>query len=495
MTKISIIVPFYNVEGYIEKCIKSLISQTIEDIEIICIDDESTDNSKEIVLRYANVDKRIKLISTQKHLGQSSARNLGLEIAEGEYIGFVDSDDWVESNMYEKMYNLAISKNTDITMCQAFLYDDKTQECYTNDYYNLKELEKFKDNVFSPLDTKNEILKINIVLWNKIYKKDFLKKINVKFVDGYIYEDLPFFFETYLKAKRINILWENLYYYRENRNYSTMQSIDQKVYNRIPMVEKTYEILKQSEFFEEKKIDIISWIIDDIFHRYTVLDDKYYEEYYKKMKDLFSKISLTEEDKEKLKTSYCYEEFCAILKSTYYEFWKFLIEKYKSTNKRIKAAEHKCNLDIKAIKEYLEKYKKEEQEEKENIKSWWQNHCEEEKNKVLEIEREYYRKEKKQVETWWQSHCEEEKNKAIEIERENYRKEKEQTEKWWQNHCEEEKNKVETWWQSHCNEMQNDYEKQLKEQKEYYERKYLLVKICLKICRLFEKVRNKIKKI
>ena len=480
MTKISIIVPFYNVEGYIEKCIESLISQTLEDIEIICIDDESTDNSKDIVLKYAKEDKRIKLINTKKHSGQSCARNIGLEIAQGEYIGFVDSDDWVELNMFEKLYNRAKIDDTDITMCQSYLYDDKTQQSYTNDYYDLKELEKFGENVFSPKDTKNEILKINIVLWNKIYKKDFLKRINVRFTDGYIYEDLPFFFETYLKANKVNILWESLYYYRENRRYSTMQNCNKKVYDRIPMVEKTYEILKQAEFFEEKKIDIISWIIDDIFHRYTLLDNIYYEEYYNRMQALYKKISLTEEDKEKLKTSYCYEEFCAILKSSYYEFWTFLIEKYKSTNKRIKAAEHKCNLDIIAIKDYLEQYKKEAKEEKERIETWWQNHCEEEKNKVIEIERENFSKEKAQVETWWQNHSEEEKNKAIEIEREFFKKKQEE---------------IEFWWQKHCQEIQNDYKKQLEEQKEYYEKKFLLVRITLKICRLIEKAKNKIKKI
>ena len=149
MTKVSVIVPFNNVENYISKCLTSLIYQSLEDIEIICINDASTDNSKNIVLEYAKYDKRIKILNINTMSGQSYARNLGFEIASGEYIGFVDSDDWVELDMFEKMYNKAKLGNTDITMCQAQLYDDKEQRFYTDDYYSLKNLEKMGDNVFS----------------------------------------------------------------------------------------------------------------------------------------------------------------------------------------------------------------------------------------------------------------------------------------------------------------------------------------------------------
>ena len=131
---------------------------------------------------------------------------MGLKIANGEYIGFVDSDDWIELDMFEKMYNTAKSGDTDITMCKAVLYDDTTGEYSQNDYYNLKNLEKFGNSVFSPQDAKDEILNINVVLWNKIYKREYLERIGETFPEGYIYEDLPFFFGTFLKAQRINIV-------------------------------------------------------------------------------------------------------------------------------------------------------------------------------------------------------------------------------------------------------------------------------------------------
>ena len=130
MTKLSIIIPYRNVEKYISKCLSTVLYQSLEDIEVICINDASEDNSREIVRQYAQKDKRILMLETNHESGQSYARNIGLEIASGEYVGFVDSDDWIELDMFEKLYNKAKSTDADITMCQTQLFDDKTQETY-----------------------------------------------------------------------------------------------------------------------------------------------------------------------------------------------------------------------------------------------------------------------------------------------------------------------------------------------------------------------------
>ncbi len=484
MAKVSVIVPFHNVEKYISKCLTSLIYQSLEDIEIICINDASTDNSKNIVQQYLENDKRIILLNVDNVSGQSYARNLGMEIASGEYIGFVDSDDWVELDMFEKMYNKAKSVDSDITMCQAQLYDDKEQTFYTNDYYSLKSIEKYGDKVFTPEETKDEILNINVVLWNKIYKREFLQNTLVKFQNGYIYEDLPFFFEIYLKAQRINILWEAPYYYRQNRQFSTMQNSDKKVYDRIPMVERTYNVLKQAPFFEEKKTEIISWIIDDIFHRYTLLEDRYYEDYFAKMKEFFQKIELTPEDEQELAKSYCYDEFKNILERSYYGFWNFLVEKYKTSNKRIKAAEHKCNLDIIAIKEYLEQYKKEVNEEKNRIVEWWQNHCEEEVKKKIDEQFHYIEAKKseelKAVYEEWHS-------KLV--------KQEYELKAWQAESVKQVSEKLKADYEWKLEEQKQHYQEALIKQKEYYENNYLLVKIILKFYKKVEQLKNKIKRI
>ena len=494
MTKVSIIIPFHNVEQYITQCIESLINQTLSDIEIIFINDCSTDSSAEIVQKYMQNDKRIILLNTEKESGQSHARNLGLDVASGEYIGFVDSDDWVEVDMFEKMYHKALSGGTDITMCMAQLYDDKENKTYTDDYYSLKPLSNMGDSVFSANDTKDEILNINVVLWNKIYRKNFLKSIGIKLADGYIYEDLLFFYQTYLKAKRVNILWEALYYYRQNRKYSTMQNSDKKVYDRIPMVEATYKTLQEADFFKEKKAEIVSWIIDDIFHRYTLLEDKYYEDYYPKMQNFFKNIeqTLTEEDKAVLAKSYCVDEFNNVIERSYLGFWSFLIEKYKTSNKRIKAAEHKCNLDIIAIKEYLERYKKEAAEEKENAIKWWENHCNEEKK-------------------WWENHFSEEITKLKNIHNEEMQKQIKEIQKQakdMQTKMEKQEYELKSWqaesvrqttekltadYEWKLEELKKHYEDSLQKQKYYYENNFLLVKIILKIYKQIDIIKNKIK--
>ena len=171
--KISIIIPFYNVEKYIEECIKSVVNQTLKDIEIIFVNDGSTDGSIDIVNKYAKNDSRIKVLSLKERHGQGFARNRAIDIATGDYIGFVDSDDYVEVDMFEKLYVSAIQDDTDITMCLAKEYDDTTGEFIESDYYSLKLFEQYKEDVFSAEATKDTILDMNVALWNKLYKHSY----------------------------------------------------------------------------------------------------------------------------------------------------------------------------------------------------------------------------------------------------------------------------------------------------------------------------------
>ena len=371
--KVSIIIPFHNVENYILECLNSVISQTLKDIEIICIDDGSDDKSRQIVEQIKSNDERIILLSTPKAMGQSHARNLGLEVATGEYIGFVDSDDVIEKDMFEKMYNLALSVDSDITMCLANLLDDKTKEVSTNDYYSLRSFEKYSSSCFDAEIAKNEILNYPAVIWNKIYKREFLKSIGAKFSEGYIYEDLPFCYETFVKANKVNILWEYLYNYRQNRTSSTMQNADKKVYDRIPMVAKTYEIFKGLSYFKEMNGVFVGWIVDDIFHRYTLLEKQYYENYYTDMKKLFESFVLDEKDKVVMEGCYCHDEFFTILENDYFGFWRYLIDKYKTSNLLIKQVKHECNQAMSAIKDYSEKQSQEVYGQKKEIENWWEN--------------------------------------------------------------------------------------------------------------------------
>ena len=179
---ISIIVPIYNIDNYVSKCIESILSQTHSNIEVILIDDGSTDKSSNICDYYSKKDARIVAIH-KKNGGLSSARNTGLDIAKGKYIGFVDGDDYIEPNMYEELLNNIHEHQSDIAICN---YNDiKNNKKYTNYFDN--ELEK------TPIEGKNkfDILYKNynfvICSWNKLYKKEIFN--NLRFPENKIFEE------------------------------------------------------------------------------------------------------------------------------------------------------------------------------------------------------------------------------------------------------------------------------------------------------------------
>ncbi len=328
MPKVSIIIPFNNVETYIEQCLNSVVNQTLKDIEIICIDDASTDSSKEIVKRFMSEDARIKLIEIPQRNGQGFARNRAIEIAQGEYIGFVDSDDWVEEDMFELLYNSAKENDNDITICQAREYDDINEKYILTDYYSLSHLERMGNSVFAPEDIKNELLDINVVLWNKIYKKTYLDEIGEKFPEGFIYEDLPFFFGTFLPANRVQIVWKNLYIYRVNRKNSTMQQFNNKILDRVPMVSLTFEKMKKYDFLNDMKMQIQAWIINDLFHRYTLLKEHYQKEFFFMMKKVFQSLEIENIEDLYWARVYHFQGYLLVLNNNFEDFNQKVFNEY-----------------------------------------------------------------------------------------------------------------------------------------------------------------------
>ena len=333
MPKVSVIIPFDNVENYIEECLNSVLCQTLDDMEIILINDASTDRTLEIVKGYLQKDSRIKLININERKGQGFARNRGIEIAKGEYIGFVDSDDFIEPDMYECLYNSAKSNDTDISMCQVREYDDINENYITSDYYSLSCLSAFQNEVFSAEDTKNYILDINVALWNKIYKREYLNNIGEKFPEGFIYEDLPFFFGTYLSAKRIHVVWKNLYSYRINRKNSTMQQFNNKILDRLPMVSLTYEKLKKVPYLSDLKQKIQAWIINDLFHRYSLLKENYHKEFFFLMKKVFQSLEIENPEDDYWKRVYHFQGYLLVMNNTFEDFNNKVFTEYLDIHK------------------------------------------------------------------------------------------------------------------------------------------------------------------
>ena len=215
--KISVIVPVYNVENYLGRCLDSLISQTLRDIEIICVNDGSCDKSLEILKDYAQKDSRIKVIN-QENKGVSVARNNALDVAVGEFIGFVDSDDWVSPDFYGNLYNSAVENNAEIA-CSNIIktFEDKKESNF---------LMYKKSQVCETISDKLEVARIPEFnyIWNRIYKREALMQNNIKFLESNLFEDALFSLKALTQLGKMVTVENGAYYYFDNKNSLTNNS-------------------------------------------------------------------------------------------------------------------------------------------------------------------------------------------------------------------------------------------------------------------------------
>ena len=249
--KVSIIVPIYNVEKYLRQCLDSIVNQTLKDIEIILVDDGSTDSCPSICDEYASKDKRIIVIH-KENKGLGAAYNTGLDIAKGEYIGFVESDDFIELNMYEELYERAVQSGVDVVKCNFYDYDsqnkiDKKRE-------NFEKL-ALKQGMSFEIDECCALFHMHSSIWAGIYLNVFLKKENIKFVEskGASYQDFPFIALVYLKAK-ISLTYAHLYHYRQEPSLlSSIKRRDENLFLFIANFSHTYAQIKNDKKFKSIK--------------------------------------------------------------------------------------------------------------------------------------------------------------------------------------------------------------------------------------------------
>jgi len=296
--KVSIIMPVYNVEDYLRQCLDSIINQTLEEIEIICINDGSTDNSLQILEEYAKKDNRIIIIN-QKNSGSGVARNIGIKHVKGEYIGFVDSDDYIDITMFEKLYKNAKLNDTDIVMCPILIISEN-EEGLTNDdlkifpYYNLDCFSNYFDNkIFDYKETRDFIFLVAVNAYNKIYRTTFIKKINAKFVEGLIFQDNIFFYQTYLKARSMSLIRDFLYFHRIHRTGSVQTDKGKGFYDYIKIQNMIIKIFESLPNFDDYKIELLNKKIIGIIFRYSLVSNKHRAEFFKLIKQDFKKMKLT----------------------------------------------------------------------------------------------------------------------------------------------------------------------------------------------------------
>lgn len=216
--KVSILVPTYNVEKYLFQALESLVSQTLKDIEIICIDDGSTDDSLRILKQYAANDKRIKII-TKKNTGYGDSMNQGLKTAKGEYIGILEPDDFAEPDMFETLYNLAHKFDADIAKGNYYFYQhgqDKISQI-------IKPEET--DKLIDPLKNQH-IFHQPPDIWAAIYRREFLAKHNIQFLPtpGAAYQDTGFNFKVLSSTHRVVYITKPVMHYRTDNTSSSVKS-------------------------------------------------------------------------------------------------------------------------------------------------------------------------------------------------------------------------------------------------------------------------------
>ncbi len=206
--KISVIIPVYNAENYLRKCLQSVCEQSLKDLEIICINDGSTDNSQEILERFAAKDTRIKIIK-QNNAGLSATRNKGILLAKGEYLGFVDADDWINPDFYNTLYTAADNKNADVALGGIICVKDDSQKpliWHKKSQSAVKPVEKFK---LCKLPAYNYVV-------NKIYRRDFILQNKFLFAEGVYYEDMLWSCPVIFAANVVVSAPNATYYYRQN---------------------------------------------------------------------------------------------------------------------------------------------------------------------------------------------------------------------------------------------------------------------------------------
>lgn len=292
--KVSIIVPVYNVGRYLRQSLNSLISQTLKEIEIICVNDGSTDDCYEILEEYKAKDSRIKVIH-KENKGTGAARNDGLRLAQGECIGFVDPDDWVKPEMFERLYSLIKENNLDIAMCMPDGFDERNQTNTPFPYFVDANFDVIPENrIFNWRDLSP--FKYPMCVWNKLYTKELFDKNNIDFAQGLDFEDHKVIFGALLTAERMLFVREKLYVYRFNREGSVLTDNNKRLIDHIEIFNIVEEIMKNTDTLRFLRGDFLEYKIHNLLYYYSMIKDEYKQEYYSRMVESLKATNLTDEE-------------------------------------------------------------------------------------------------------------------------------------------------------------------------------------------------------
>ena len=258
MPYLSLVLPIYNVEKYIKKCLESITAQNFKNFEVLCIDDCGTDNSIKITQEFVQKDSRFKIIKHENNRGLSAARNTGIDNATGKYILFIDSDDWIENNLLEQIVIAFEQNKTDSVWFNSYIYNQKSGQTYfLTD--NLKESTK----IYLTPDNINNFASY---AWNKAFKLSKLKSLNIKFPEGLYFEDSEFYLKIFSNISEIYLITQPLYHYqlRENSIVTSSDNVEKKLNDIFQITINLYKYFLSNNTFKQNKKIILRYFAQNI---------------------------------------------------------------------------------------------------------------------------------------------------------------------------------------------------------------------------------------
>ncbi len=283
--KISIIIPVHNAQEYLPKCLDSIINQTLKEIEIVCVNDSSTDNTGAILDNYQQKDSRIKIINTDCRCS-GGTRNRGLEAANGEYIGFVDADDWVDKDYFEKLYNTAKENSCDIAATSSVVLIENGEEKSIK-YVGATPA----DNPVNTLEKKKKCIIATGICWNKIYRKDFLEKNNIHFIEiPTAAEDNYFSILATILSDQIIFINNTTYYYNSVTTSQTKRLKTEKDFSITNIYKQILDIICNRNIDNQWKDIILQRAAADIKLYYSEMDKATQKNFLKHLKKTFPEV-------------------------------------------------------------------------------------------------------------------------------------------------------------------------------------------------------------
>ena len=291
--KVSVIIPVYNVEKYLRQCLDSIVKQTLREIEIICINDGSTDSSLQILEEYAAKDERIIVLS-QENKGVSAARNKGLKIARAPYVYFVDSDDWIDLSCLEKLYAKMLETKADICPLGIWAYDNTLKKIENNHYFDMTCFQNRPSEICRWPDIKSVIFR----RWGPFFqgcRTEFLRQHNILFPDRVKYEDVMFHIKSMILAEKIAFCDENLAYYRRNRPQSIMElsKNDDMVFDAFIFLQESYDFLHQQNIYADLQSEYAKFVLGQLNFHLSRMAPQFKEDFIAKANDFCRSRNLT----------------------------------------------------------------------------------------------------------------------------------------------------------------------------------------------------------